>query len=95
MSRTYRQYPVIRHHWKGDFYNDFQELWDHPDYNWKTGAERIEKFDVKSKDSKVWFKPNKTFKKMMSKKRKAEIKDAMRKGKEIPRHKKEDQWNWN
>jgi len=48
-----------------------------------------------TRDKKKWYKPDKVFKKSKVKSRKAKIKDAMVKQKEIPIEKKTDVWDWN
>lgn len=48
-----------------------------------------------TRDKKKWYKPDKLFKKKKSRARKAKIKDAMRKQKELPKERKTDVWDWN
>lgn len=48
-----------------------------------------------TRDKKKWYKPDKPFKKKKSRIRKAKIKDAIRKQKELPKEKKTDVWDWN
>lgn len=48
-----------------------------------------------TRDKKKWYKPDKPFKKKKAKSRKAKIKDAMKKQKELPIEKKTDVWDWN
>jgi len=47
------------------------------------------------RDKKSWWKPDKSFKKMQKKKRRAEVRAAMAKNKEIPRFRKTDEWDYN
>lgn len=48
-----------------------------------------------SRDKKKHYKPDKQFKKIRNRLRKAKIKDAMRKQKELPVFKQSDIWGWN
>lgn len=47
------------------------------------------------RDKKKWYKPDKPFKKMKSRMRKAKIKDALRNERELPKFYQSDQWDWN
>lgn len=47
-----------------------------------------------SRDKKKWYKPDKKYKRMKSRVRKAKIKDALTKQKELPIQKKRDVWDW-
>ena len=53
-----------------------------------------EKYDT-TRDKKKKYKPPKWYKKMKNKRRKAKVKDAIIKGKEIPNFKHTDTWEWN
>ena len=95
MSRTYRKYPVIKYHWKKKFYDSYKDLCkEAKNYEWGMGSTLFEDFDVKSKDSKPWFKPNKDFKTVMKKIRRAKERSALINGKDIPKFNKENVWNW-
>lgn len=48
-----------------------------------------------SRDRKPWWKPNKVFKKLRRRKEKALSKQAFRVGREIPRFRHGDVWEWN
>lgn len=97
MSRTYRKFPIAVVHWKRAFYinkryQDYEK--DLEGYEFPMGANWFEDYSFKSNDKKPWFKPNSVYKKLERRKDKAEIKDALRKGKEIPIHKKRDIYDY-
>jgi hypothetical protein len=50
--------------------------------------------DRKSRDEKPWYKPCKEFKRMRRQGERAQVKDAMAKGKEIPFFRKGDIYDW-
>jgi hypothetical protein len=101
MSRTYRKYPVPMIHWKRDLIrlrtlSDYYKFWDENEItNFRMDYERFDNYNFLSRDSKPCFKPDKKFKKIMRKKRKAKNKHEFRNGKEITNHRKEDVWDWN
>ncbi len=51
-------------------------------------------FMINHRDKKNSDKPPGWFKRLMQRRRRAKVKQAMRNGKEIPRFKQGDQWNW-
>jgi len=58
--------------------------YDLPEEKWK-----------RRRDKKKWFKPHKQFKNVLKSKRKARERNAFRNGKEVPRFRKEDVYDWN
>jgi hypothetical protein len=48
-----------------------------------------------TRDKKKGYKPDKPFKKQKARNRKAKVKDAINKQKELPIEKKTDVWDWN
>ncbi len=50
--------------------------------------------DRNSRDSKPWNKPPKWFKRMKRKNERAQEKNALRSGKDIPIFRKTDEWEW-
>lgn len=94
MGKTYRKYPITKYIYKGHIFDEYDDLKDLP-YEIKRGVNFKEVFGEKSRDSKPWFKPDKTFKKISKKKRKAEQRSAFIKNPEnIPEHKKTDGWDY-
>ena len=79
MSRTYRKGPM------------YSKLWG------RTGFYHFTSFyRKKNRDKKNMNNPAKWFKKVLKRKRKAQIRHHMRNKnyENVPRHKKEDRWEW-
>jgi predicted HTH transcriptional regulator len=95
MSRTYRKFPTGYKHWKNDYIPHTVNHTDMEEYEYGMGISYTSKYNEKNKDTKPWFKPNKTYKQLHRRKEKAEVKHALRNGKDAPVHKKQDQYDWN
>ena len=52
-------------------------------------------FYEKHRDGKPHHKPSKIFKVIRRRRERAQVKDAMRNGSQIPLFKKSDEWDWN
>ena len=105
MSRTYRKwldhrYVAYGRMWtwqEKDAYGEslcspgdpWWAKWEHT-HGW-SGTYII---DRRARDRKPWNKPSKEFKQMNRRKERAQVRNAMRTGREIPFFKKTDQWDW-
>lgn len=92
MSRTVREHLDGEYIIRGEIihWNDPRIDGIYPRYlGWKY-RERI----IEQRDNKPWNKPPKWFKQMRRRQERAAEMNALRNGKEIPKFKKDDQWNW-
>ena len=92
MSRTYRRnadwlYSAYGRLWTLD------ESWDDHGLN-SRGWVLKHVINRRSRDKKPWDKPDKSFKQMKRRQERAQVRDAMSKGRELPRFRKSDQWDW-
>jgi len=92
MSRTYRTYETWKLHAHGKFYTDAEDA--KLSYE-ETRGWQYARFWDKQRDSKPYFKPKKSFKKIRRRIERAKVKQAMRERKDIPIFKKGDVWDWN
>ena len=93
MSRTYRKYPVFRYNAEGRLWR--WEECSHPRWGFPyRGWQRIEIYNEKQRDKKPWYKPIKSFKVMQRQQERTRMEQALREGKDLPRIRKSDRWNW-
>jgi hypothetical protein len=92
MSRTYRRKEQWVEHAHSRFWTE-EETKNIPYEETRGWSYRVV-INKKGRDKKAWDKPNKKFKQVNRQKERAMVKDAIAKGKELPRFRKSDQWDW-